>query len=367
VLSTYPLLARAKEVLLRQAFHYVILDEAQNIKNAKTQAAAIARQLNARHRLCLSGTPLENHLGELWSLFHFLLPGFLGREEQFRELYRTPIEKQGDTARQRALAKRVAPFLLRRTKDQVAKELPAKTEISRSVELNGAQRDLYETLRVAMHERVQQEIANKGLARSHIVILDALLKLRQVCCDPRLVKLERAKVIKESAKLELLMALLPQLVEEGRKVLVFSQFTSMLALIEDELTNAGVGYCLLTGATRNRAAQIEAFQSGQRSVFLLSLKAGGTGLNLTAADTVIHYDPWWNPQVERQATDRAHRIGQDKPVFVYKLIAAGSVEEKIVALQEKKAALVRGVLEQDSAAMTTLSGEDLRALFEPLR
>jgi superfamily II DNA or RNA helicase len=366
VLSTYPLLARDKDVLLQQPFHYVILDEAQNIKNAKTQAAVIARELNARHRLCLTGTPLENHLGELWSLFHFLLPGFLGGEQQFRELYRAPIEKQGNLTRQAALAKRVTPFMLRRTKDQVAKELPAKTEIQRSVELTGAQRDLYETLRIAMHERVQREIAAKGLARSHIVILDALLKLRQVCCDPRLVKLERAKAVKESAKLDLLMALLPQLIEEGRKVLVFSQFTSMLALIEAELNKAKLAYSLLTGETRDRAAQIDAFQRGERSVFLLSLKAGGIGLNLTAADTVIHYDPWWNPQVERQATDRAHRIGQDKPVFVYKLIVAGSVEEKIVALQEKKAALVRGVLEQDAAALSAMSGADLQALFDPV-
>ena len=366
VLTTYPLLPRDKEILLGREYHLLILDEAQNIKNPKAQAALIAGQIEARHRLCLTGTPMENHLGEMWSLFNFLSPGLLGDQRQFNQLYRTPIEKHGDVDRRTALSRRVAPFLLRRSKDTVAAELPPKTEILRTVELSAGQRDLYEIIRVAMEQKVRDEIAAKGLARSHIVILDALLKLRQVCCDPRLVKLEKAKRVGESAKLDLLMTIVPELLSEGRRILLFSQFTSMLALIEAELTRRKIDYALLTGDTRDRIGAIEQFQSGQVPIFLISLKAGGVGLNLTAADTVIHYDPWWNPAVENQATDRAHRIGQDKPVFVYKLIAAGSVEEKIVALQQRKAALAEGILSGKGEIGTALTGKDLEVLFEPL-
>jgi SNF2 family DNA or RNA helicase len=281
-------------------------------------------------------------------------------------LYRTPIEKHGDDARRRSLARRIRPFLLRRTKDQVEADLPAKTEIVRPVELSGGQRDLYETVRTSMHERVRAEIEARGLARSRIVVLDALLKLRQVCCDPRLVKLDAAKRVKDSAKLELLMQMLEELLPEGRRVLLFSQFTSMLELIERELASRSIGYLKLTGETRDRATPVRRFQEGKVPLFLISLKAGGTGLNLTAADTVIHYDPWWNPAVENQATDRAHRIGQDKPVFVYKLIVSGSVEEKISALQASKAALAAGVLGEDVQSSLPLTAEDVAALFEPL-
>jgi superfamily II DNA or RNA helicase len=366
VFTTYPLLPRDAEVLLAQDYHTVILDEAQTIKNPKAKSTEIARALTARHRLCLTGTPMENHLGELWSLFHFLMPGLLGDERQFRRLFRTPIEKHGDPERRAALARRVAPFLLRRTKEQVATELPPKTEIVRPVELDGAQRDLYESIRLAMHDKVRREIEKKGLARSQIVILDALLKLRQVCCDPRLLKLDSAKKVKHSAKLELLMDMLPELIEEGRRVLLFSQFTSMLALIEAELKERHIDYVLLTGDTKDRATPIDRFQSGKVPLFLISLKAGGTGLNLTAADTVIHYDPWWNPAVERQATDRAHRIGQDKAVFVYKLITQGTVEEKIAAMQARKQALADGVFGKANADTPALAAEDLEMLFSPL-
>ena len=366
ILTTYPLLPRDKETLLAHEYHLLILDEAQNIKNASSQAARIASQIKTRHRLCLTGTPLENHLGELWSQFNFLLPGLLGDAQQFRKLFRTPIEKQGDDERRAALARRIKPFLLRRTKDLVAKELPPKTEIVRSIQLDGAQRDLYETIRVAMHDKVRQEIDKKGMERSQIIILDALLKLRQVCCDPRLLKLAAAKKVQESAKLELLMDLLPEMLDEGRRILLFSQFTSMLELIEQRLGEQKIGYVKLTGETRDRKTPVETFQSGKVPLFLISLKAGGVGLNLTAADTVIHYDPWWNPAVENQATDRAHRIGQDKPVFVYKLIVQGSVEEKITAMQARKAALAAGVLSGEGAAVSALSAADLSALFEPL-
>jgi SNF2 family DNA or RNA helicase len=344
----------------------LILDEAQFVKNASTKAALAIRALQARHRLCLSGTPLENHLGELWSLFDFLLPGFLGSQKDFTKRWRTPIEKAGDSVRRDLLARRIRPFMLRRRKDEVATELPAKTTIVRAVDLEGAQRDLYEIVRTAMQEKVRSIIAAQGLDRSHIVVLDALLKLRQVCCDPRLVKLEKAANVQESAKLDLLMSMLSSLIEEGRRVLVFSQFTGMLDLIAQALQKAGIDYALLTGDTNDRATPVRRFQNGEVPLFLISLKAGGVGLNLTAADTVIHYDPWWNPAAENQATDRAHRLGQDKPVFVYKLIVAGSIEEKIVSLQEKKAALALGILSDDGAAAVKFSPADLEALFAPI-
>jgi hypothetical protein len=363
VLTSYALLVRDADMLRAHTFHTVILDEAQAIKNARAKAAEVARSLNTRHRLCLTGTPMENHLGELWSLFNFLMPGWLGDERRFRRLFRTPIEKEGDNDRRAALARRLKPFLLRRTKEQVATELPPKNIIVRDVELDGAQRDLYESIRVALHDKVRHEIAKKGLARSQIVILDALLKLRQVCCDPRLLKLTAAKKVHQSAKLELLLDMLPELIDEGRRVLLFSQFTSMLALIEKEVKKLGIPYALLTGATRDRETAIDRFQSGAVPLFLISLKAGGTGLNLTAADTVIHYDPWWNPAVERQATDRAHRIGQSKTVFVYKLITQGTVEEKIAALQARKQALADGVFGKTRAEGPAFNADDLEALF----
>ena len=367
VLTTYALLPRDEETLLAQEFHLVILDEAQQIKNAQTRAARVVGKLRANHRLCLTGTPLENHLGELWSLFHFLMPGLLGDATAFRRAYRTPIEKHADVVRRENLVRRIRPFILRRTKDQVAPELPPKSEILRPVELAGPQRELYETVRASVHERVRAEIAARGIAQSHIVVLDALLKLRQICCDPRLLKVDAARHVKESAKLQLLTEMLQELLPEGRRVLIFSQFTSMLELIEPELAKLGIAHVKLTGQTRDRERPVKAFQSGEVPLFLISLKAGGTGLNLTAADTVIHYDPWWNPAVENQASGRAHRIGQDKPVFVYKLIVSGSVEEKIAALQASKAALARDVLDDGAGASLPLTSDDIQALFEPMR
>ena len=366
VITSYPLLARDRHALMAQPFHLVILDEAQQIKNAQTQAANVVRALKSRHRLCLTGTPLENHLGELWSLFHFLMPGFLGDATSFRRMYRTPIEKHDDAFRRASLERRVRPFLLRRTKETVASELPKKTEVVSSVELVGGQRELYETVRTAMDDRVRREIANRGLAQSQIVVLDALLKLRQVCCDPRLVKLDAARDVRESAKFDALFDMLDSLLAEGRRVLLFSQFTEMLALIEAELGKRGMPSVKLTGDTRDRETPVRAFQDGKVPLFLISLKAGGTGLNLTAADTVIHYDPWWNPAVERQATDRAHRIGQDKPVFVYKPIATGSVEEKIAEMQSRKAALAEAILGDPGKASSPLTPDDIAALFAPL-
>lgn len=366
VLTTYPLVWRDAEQLQQHKYHLLILDEAQTVKNAASRAAAVIRTLDARHRLCITGTPMENHLGELWAQFDFLLPGFLGDSKDFARRWRTPIEKGGDSLRRDLLARRVKPFLLRRRKDEVAAELPPKNIVLRTTELEGSQRDLYEVVRSAMDEKVRSAVAEKGFKRSQIVILDALLKLRQVCCDPRLLNIASAQKVKERAKLDLLMNMLPELVEEGRRILLFSQFTSMLDLIVEELDKAAIPYVMLTGQTTKREAIVQQFQDGQVPLFLISLKAGGLGLNLTAADTVIHYDPWWNPAVEDQATDRAHRIGQTKSVYVYKLIVEGSIEERIVALQEKKAALASAVLSGDAEGDVKFSEEDLANLFAPL-
>lgn len=368
VITTYPLLLRDHEQLAAQAFSLLVLDEAQAIKNAKSRAAKLVRELDAGQRIAMTGTPLENHLGELWALFDAVEPGLLGDDRHFTRFFRTPIEKHGDAERQDRLNRRIAPLMLRRRKEDVLAELPAKTEIIRHIELEGRQRELYETLRLAQHQRVLEEMKKRGLAQSGIVVIDALLKLRQVCCDPRLVKLERARRVVESAKLDHLLDMLDSLVEEGRRVLVFSQFAQMLALIEEALDARKLPYQTLTGDTpgTQRTALVKKFQDGKVPLFLISLKAGGVGLNLTAADTVIHYDPWWNPAVEAQATDRAHRIGQDKPVFVYKLICTATVEEKIQALQQRKAELARAVLEGGSTQALRFDEDDVAELFAPL-
>ncbi len=350
VLTSYALLQRDEALLTAIKWDLAILDEAQAIKNPKTVTAVAARKLKAEQRIAVTGTPIENHLGEVWSQFAFTVPGALGTQRAFTAAFRTPIEKHGNSARMEALRRRVAPLLLRRTKQQVASDLPPKTLITHHVELGDVQRDLYEAVRRLVDKQVREEIARRGVALSRIIVLDALLKLRQVCCDPHLVKTER-RWEAPSAKRILFNELLETLIEEGRSILVFSQFVEMLDLLASDLDRAGVDYARLTGSTRDRESQIQRFQRGDVSVFLISLKAGGVGLNLTAADTVIHYDPWWNPAAENQATDRAHRIGQDKPVFVHRLIARGTVEEKIVALQARKAELAEALLEGGTRAL----------------
>ena len=367
VLTTYALVPRDLEQLRAQPWHVLVLDEAQNIKSSTSKAALAVCELQASQRLCLTGTPMENNLGELWSIFHFLMPGWLGDLKRFNQDYRNPIERHGDAERLAHLVMRIRPFLLRRTKEQVATELPAKTEMVHWVELSDAQRDTYEAVRVAMDKKVRDEIARNGAARSQIVILDALLKLRQVCCDLRLVKGVESKGNQaDKGKLGALLEMLEELLSEGRRVLLFSQFTSMLALIQQELEKRDIRYSLLTGDTRDRRTPVQQFQQGDSEVFLISLKAGGVGLNLTAADTVIHYDPWWNPASENQATDRAYRIGQDKPVFVFKLITRGTVEEKIQALQQEKAALAASLLDGGHAGQWRMGDEEIEALFAPL-
>jgi superfamily II DNA or RNA helicase len=363
-LTTYPLLVRDEALLASRRFSMLILDEAQAIKNPRSQAHRAAAGVNAAHRLCLSGTPVENHLGELWSLFDFLNPGMLGDADWFRHRFAVPIERGGDRERLRALRAQVAPYILRRIKEDVARDLPPKTEIVRPVELGGAQRDLYESVRIAAHSEVRKVIASKGIGGSTIAVLDALMKLRQVCCDPRLVRGEAAASVRQSAKYDVLMELLKQQLAQGRRVLVFSQFASMVDLIGQGLTERDVRWVALTGATADRQQAIDTFQQRRADVFLITLKAGGTGLNLTTADTVIHYDPWWNPAAQAQATDRAYRIGQTRPVFVYNLIVAGSVEERMLALQQRKRQLADGILAPGPGL--PVSPREVDGLFAPM-
>ncbi|MCB9586923.1 MAG: DEAD/DEAH box helicase [Polyangiaceae bacterium] len=366
VLTTYPLLVRDIDRLEEMDFHYVILDEAQAIKNPRSQIARTVRRLNSRHRMCLTGTPVENNLEELWSLFDFLMPGLLGEAARFRAAFRIPIEREGNDARLEALRRRVSPFILRRLKESVATELPPKTELVRPVEIHGDQRELYEAIRVAAHDDVRKAIRKKGFAASTVAILDALMQLRQVCCDPRLVHVAGASECQGNAKFEMFFELLTTHLEQGRRVLVFSQFTRMLALISQELGKRNTGHVVLTGGTADRQGLVDRFEAGEVDVFLISLKAGGTGLNLTSADTVIHYDPWWNAAAQAQATDRAYRIGQKRPVFVYNLIVSGSVEERMLHLQRRKRHLADTLLGGGSAAPKAISEEDIDSLLAPL-
>lgn len=366
VLTSFALLQRDVAELKKHNFRLIVLDEAQHIKNPSAKVSQAACELKSRQRLCLSGTPVENNLGELWSLFRFLMPGFLGPLERFRRNYQNPIEKEDDEERRKFLRARLGPLILRRTKDQVATELPPKTILVHPIDLNSDQRDLYETVRATMDKQVREAIAARGLEQSQFAILDALLKLRQICCHPALLKLqtEEAKKAKQSAKLDYLFELLDTLFAEGRRILLFSQFTSMLSLIENKLELRKISYLKLTGESKDRGNLVDRFQNESIPIFLISLKAGGTGLNLTAADTVVHFDPWWNPAAEAQATDRAYRIGQDKPVFVHKLICAGTVEDRIHQLQQKKSLLADSLL--SGAVKATPDAESLRELLKPL-
>ena len=364
VLTTYGLLQRDKERLLLNNFYYLILDEAQYIKNYRTKTRQIVQQIQAKHRLCLTGTPLENHLNELWSLFHFLMPGLLGPSKYFRTFFKIPIEKTNIIDRKELLRRRIQPFILRRTKNAVMQELPPKTEILQMVELTGVQQDVYETIRLSMENKVRLAISRHGVTKSRFIILDALLKLRQICCDPRLVRLPAAEIAYgQSAKLETLMSLLDNLIAEGRCVLIFSQFTSMLSIIEEQLHVRKYKYLLLTGKTKARHRVITQFQTGDVQIFLISLRAGGVGLNLTRAYTVILYDPWWNPAVQDQAIARSHRFGQAQSVFVYKLITAGTVEETILAMQQHKRTLIDDILSGEKLGQFNFTEAEILQFF----
>jgi len=365
VVTSYPLLARDRRFLVDRRWSIAALDEAQTIRNPQAATSLAAFALDAGQRIALSGTPVENHLGDVWSLMRFLNPGLLGDARTFRTLYRTPIEKGSDAGARTRLSRRLKPFMLRRTKAEVAADLPEKTEIRENVTLTPAQHQLYEATRLVMQRKVREALDQRGLAKSAIIVLDALLKLRQACCDPRLVKSAAGKVkAGDSAKLARLVELLVELKEERRSALIFSQFTSMLDLIRAELDARGWHYAWLTGDTVDRATPVARFQAGEVDVFLISLKAGGVGLNLTRADTVILYDPWWNPAVEAQAIDRAHRIGQSRKVFIHRLIAEGTVEEKMLELQARKRGLAEALWEGGAGGFAGLTDADVQGLFE---
>jgi superfamily II DNA or RNA helicase len=365
IITSYSLLRRDAEQYGGIEFDTIVLDEAQHIKNRQTQNAQAVKATRARHRLVLTGTPLENSVLDLWSIFDFLMPGYLGSAGDFRERYEVAIARDKNSAAQERLARRVRPFMLRRLKRDVAAELPEKLEQISYCELAEDQRALYQGVLEAGRREMHQAAGAGGQARSRMMVLTALLRLRQICCDPRLLKLEGAGAPPASGKTELFLELLEEALDGGHRVLVFSQFASMLDLLREELAAQQIAFCHLDGATRNRAQVVEKFQSDPAiPVFLISLKAGGVGLNLTGADTVVHFDPWWNPAVEAQATDRAHRIGQKKVVTSYKLITRGTVEEKILNLQNRKRALTDAMLGDEEQLLQSLSWEEIQELLE---
>ncbi len=365
LVTSYALLRRDFEKLKGIEFRYAILDEAQAIKNPQSQTAQCAKKLNADARIALTGTPIENRLSELWSIFDFCSPDLFGTLSDFRERYLVPIERYNDEVRLQRLRRAVKPFILRREKEVVAKELPPKTITQVFCDVPKITQQLYSTIAERARDHLQNVLKQKGFERSTISILTELLRLRQTACDPALLNGVTVPKGAESPKVGPFLDLVEEALESGRKILVFSQFVSMLNILSEKLTEKKTDHLLLTGQTRRRQALVDKFQAddGPR-VFLISLKAGGSGLNLTAADTVIHFDPWWNPAVEEQATDRAHRIGQTKPVFVYELVARGTVEEKILKLKERKRLLAEGVLGVDGALSKLLSEDEVMALFD---
>ncbi|MCH2109900.1 MAG: DEAD/DEAH box helicase, partial [Polyangiaceae bacterium] len=363
IITSYALLRRDIEILKSLDLHYSILDEAQAIKNPMSATAQAAKDLGAKHRLALTGTPIENRLSEIWSIFDFVSPGLLGTLKKFEEYYARPID-QGDPKRAARLRAVIHPFILRRTKSEVAQDLPEKLEFDKIVDMPAEQKGIYQQILKEVRANVLGEVEKHGIAKSQLHILAGLTKLRQAACDPRLLGLPKELGPEDSGKLELLRELVEEVEEGGHKVLIFSQFVSMLKLMATALEGDKIKYAYLDGATKDRAAEIDKFQTDPTvPVFLISLKAGGSGLNLTAADTVIHFDPWWNPAVEDQATDRAHRIGQNKVVSVYRLIAAGTFEEKILQLKSKKKDLVAAVLEEDQGGGKRLTKADVQSLF----
>ena len=386
VVTSYALLRRDAERYREMEFDVVALDEAQHIKNRQTQNAQGVKAVKSRHRIVLTGTPLENSVLDLWSIFDFLMPGYLGTAKDFHERYELPITRGKSAEAQTRLARRLRPFMLRRLKKEVASDLPEKLEQVSFCELTPDQRSVYQQIIEASRKEVLDAVGTQGIAKSRMVVLTTLLRLRQVCCDLRLLKLQKMEnnVIENSAgletdstaqrfdsptpvssgKMEMFGELLEEVIDGGHRLLVFSQFVGMLTLLKGKLTADGVEYCYLDGSTVDRAAVVERFQSNAAiPVFLISLKAGGVGLNLTGADTVIHFDPWWNPAVEDQATDRAHRIGQTRTVTSYKLIARDTVEEKILTLQNRKREIIRATIGGEEEFAASLSWDEIQELL----
>ena len=364
IITSYALIRRDIEELQKHEFRYVILDESQNIKNAMSQTAQAVKQLKSQHKLALSGTPIENRLEELWSVFDFLMPGFLFSVSEFNFRYVNPIMERGDKTVEKRLKLQIYPFILRRMKRDVAKDLPDKVENIAYCELTPEQKDFYLEVLDSTKEELFKSIEQNGIEKSRLSIFSALLRLRQICCHPRLYDKENVKGMMQSGKFEHLKNMLEQIISEGHRVLLFSQFVDMLDIVKDWLIRSGIDYEYLTGKTKDRQKAVERFNSCSNiPIFLISLKAGGTGLNLTGADYVIHYDPWWNPAVEDQATDRAYRIGQTKKVFVYRLITKNTVEEKIQKLKSIKRNLVDNVISVDRNITKSLTLDDIKEIF----
>ena len=364
IVTSYALIRRDAEKYRALEFDLMVLDEAQHIKNRQTQNAQAVKAIRAQQRLVLTGTPMENSVLDLWSIFDFLMPGYLGTAKDFRERYELPIAKEKDSGAQARLTRRLRPFMLRRLKKEVAADLPAKLELVSFCELTDDQRGVYQQVIEASRKEVLAAVGEQGLAKSRMLVLTALLRLRQTCCDLRLLKPEGVNPATASGKLDLFSELLEEVIDGGHRVLVFSQFVGMLGLLKDRLTEEGIEYCYLDGSTTNRGAVVERFQKDPAiPVFLISLKAGGVGLNLTGADTVIHFDPWWNPAVEDQATDRAHRIGQTRVVTSYKLITRDTVEEKILTLQNRKREIIQATIGGEAEFAESLSWEEIQELL----
>jgi len=364
IVTSYALIRRDADRYRALEFDLLVLDEAQHIKNRQTLNAQAVKAVRARQRLVLTGTPMENSVLDLWSIFDFLMPGYLGTASDFRERYELPIAKEKSAAAQARLARRLRPFLLRRLKKEVAADLPAKLEQVSFCELTAEQRGVYQQVIEAGRQEVLAAVGEQGLAKSRMLVLTVLLRLRQTCCDLRLLKPDGVNPATASGKLDLFSELLEEVMDGGHRVLVFSQFVGMLALLKERLTAEGVAFCYLDGSTTNRGAVVEQFQSNADiPVFLISLKAGGTGLNLTGADTVIHFDPWWNPAVEDQATDRAHRIGQTRVVTSYKLITRDTVEEKILTLQNRKREIIQATIGGEAEFAATLNWAEIQELL----
>ena len=364
VITSYALLRRDIAKLKDINFRYVILDESQNIKNATSQTAQAVKQLNSQHKLALSGTPIENKLEELWSVFDFLMPGFLFSMADFNSRYVNPIMERQDKIVEKRLKLQIYPFILRRMKRDVAKDLPDKVENIAYCELTDEQRDFYLQVLDSTKEELFKSIEQNGLEKSRLSIFSALLRMRQICCHPRLYDKNNVKNVISSGKFEKLKAMLEEIIAEKHRILLFSQFVDMLDIVKAWLDKSGIKYEYLTGKTKDRQGAVERFNNDPTiPIFLISLKAGGTGLNLTGADYVIHYDPWWNPAVEDQATDRAYRIGQTKKVFVYRLITKNTVEEKIQKLKTIKRNLVDSVISVDRNITKSLTMDDIREIF----
>ncbi len=363
IITTYAIVGRDLDILQDKSFAYCILDEAQLIKNFRTKRAESVKNIRADHRLVLTGTPIENSLDELWSIFDFLMGGYLGTYTGFKKKYVTPIKEKNEQKLLTELKQRVSPFILRRNKSEVLLELPEKTELVTKVKMTKLQEDVYQTILDQVKRDVIISIQEYGFNRSHITVLAALTRLRQICNHPQLVLHDIDEKV-TSGKIDALMEIVGEAVAGNHKLLIFSQFVKMLRIIEEEFKREGFTYEYLDGSTKNRMERVTRFnESPEINAFLISLKAGGTGLNLTSADIVIHVDPWWNPMVENQATDRAHRIGQENKVLVYKLITDGTVEEKMLKLQQRKRNIFDAVIEQNAEVVEQLTWEDVQELF----